>query len=162
MVVDSNDAMTQITEQIIGSAIAVHRALGPGLLESAYQMCLAYELAQRQVRFQRQVLVPLTYQGVRIDCGYRLDILVEDRVIVEVKSVERIAPIHVAQMITYLKLKGCPVGLLLNFNVTSMRQGIRRIENRENREIREIREIREQNLKVKPSRADDELPPRSP
>jgi GxxExxY protein len=115
------------TEQIIGAAIDVHRALGPGLLESTYQACLEYELVQRGVNFQKQVPLPVIYRGVQINCGYRLDLLVEGTVIVEVKSVDRLAPIHKAQMITYLKLRRCQVGLIFNFNVTSMRQGIRRI-----------------------------------
>src|SRR5687768_207857 len=130
MTLDPDDPLTGITEQINGAAIAVHRELGPGLLETAYQACLEYELMQRDMNFQRHVKVPLIYQGVYIDCGYKLDLLVEDRVIVEVKSVERLAPIHSAQMITYLRLRRCPTGLLLNFNVTSMRQGIRRLTNR--------------------------------
>jgi GxxExxY protein len=130
MALDTSDHVTQITERIIGSAINVHRELGPGLLESAYQACLEYDLAKEGVSFQRQVALPLTYQGIRVECGYRADLLVEDQVIVEVKSVETIARIHYAQMITYLKLRGCRVGLLLNFNVPSMRQGIRRVTNR--------------------------------
>lgn len=131
---DPTDGLTPLTERIIGAAIAVHRELGPGLLESAYLACIEYELMQRDLRFLRQVPVPVMYHGVQIDCAYRLDLLVEERVIVEVKSVERLAPIHSAQLITYLKLRNCPVGLLLNFNVPSMRRGIRRIENRSTRE----------------------------
>jgi GxxExxY protein len=130
MTLDPDDPLTGITGQINGAAIAVHRELGPGLLETAYQACLEYELLQRHMNFQRQVKVPIVYQGVYIDCGYKLDLLVEERVIVEVKSVDRLAPIHSAQMITYLRLRRCPTGLLLNFNVTSMRQGIRRLTNR--------------------------------
>jgi GxxExxY protein len=131
MVFDPRAAISHLTALIIRAAIAVHRALGPGLLESAYQACLEYELMQLGVSFRRQVQVPVYYQGKRIDCGYRLDLLVDDRVIVEVKAVEKLAPIHTAQMITYLKLTKCPVGLVMNFNVTSMRLGIRRIDNRE-------------------------------
>ena len=129
MFLDPADALNQITKQIIGSAIDVHREFGPGLLESAYEACFAYELTQNRIRFQRQVPLPLTYHGVRLDCGYRADFIMEDKVIVEVKSVDAIAKIHHAQMITYLKLCQLPVGLILNFNVTSMRQGIRRIPN---------------------------------
>ena len=129
MALDASDYVTQIPDRIIGSAIDVHRELGPGLLESAYQACLEYDLSKKGVRFRRQVALPLTYQGMRLDCGYRVDLFVEDRVIVEVKAVEAIARIHFAQMITYLKLKRCRVGLLLNFNVASMRQGIRRVTN---------------------------------
>jgi GxxExxY protein len=130
IMLDPADALTQITGRINGAAIAVHNELGPGLLESAYHACLEYELAQCGVPFEKHVPVPLRYHGVYVDCGYRLDLLVEERVIVEVKSVAVLAPIHEAQIITYLKLTGCPVGLLLNFNVTSMRHGIRRIANR--------------------------------
>ena len=142
MAFDPNHPTTKITEAVIGAAIEVHRELGPGLLESAYQACLEYELGQRHVKFSRQVPLPVTYRNVRVHCGYRLDFLVEDRVIVEVKSVDRLAPIHSAQLITYLKLMRCPIGLLLNFNVTAMRGGIRRLENRHgsHREIREIGE----------------------
>jgi GxxExxY protein len=129
MALDLNHPISRITETIIGAAIEVHRELGPGLLESAYQECLAYELVQRSVRFTRQVPLPVTYRNVQLDCGYRLDFLVEDLVVVEIKSVERLAPIHSAQLITYLKLMRCSVGLLLNFNMTSLRRGVRRFEN---------------------------------
>ena len=130
MAFDRDDPIARITEAIIGAAIDVHRVLGPGLLESAYQACLAYEFARRDLRFATQVAVPVNYRDVKVDCGYRLDFLVEQRVIVEVKSVDRLAPIHSAQLITYLKLTKCPVGLLLNFNVTALHGGIRRLENR--------------------------------
>jgi len=116
----------EITEQIIGAAIAVHRALGPGLLESTYEACLAFELLERRLRIARQTALPVVYRGVRIDCGYRLDLVVEEMVVVELKAVERLLPIHDAQMLTYLKLSGHPVGLLLNFNVPMLRDGIRR------------------------------------
>ena len=125
-----NDSTTQTTARIIGAAITIHRSLGPGLLESAYQACLEYELTRTRVNFKRQVAVPLNYEGVYIDCGYRLDLIVENQVVVEVKSIEAFAKIHYAQVITYLRLTQCPVGLLLNFNVPSMREGIRRIRNR--------------------------------
>ena len=130
MALDRDHPISRITESIIGAAIEVHRALGPGLLESAYQECLAYEFMQRGLRFSKYVPLPVTYRDVRLECGYRLDFLVEDLVVVEIKSVERLAPIHSAQLITYLKLLRCSVGLLLNFNVTSLRRGIRRFENR--------------------------------
>ena len=132
MSLDLGDPISKITETIIGAAIDVHRELGPGLLESAYQACLAYELMQRNMTFARQVPLPVKYRDVRLDCGYRLDFLVEERVIVEVKAVDVLAPIHRAQVITYLKLLKCPVGLLMNFNVTALRQGLRRLENRAN------------------------------
>lgn len=125
MTVDSN----KITEIIIGSAIDVHRELGPGLLESTYEACLAYELVERGLRVDRQKSLPVQYRGVSLDCGYRIDLLVEDLVIVELKAVERLEPIHEAQLLSYLKLSGVPIGLLLNFNVTVLRRGIRRLVN---------------------------------
>jgi GxxExxY protein len=130
MTFNPSDGLAPLTSRIVGAAITVHRELGPGLLESAYQACLEYQLRENRVSFARQLALPLKYHGVYVDCGYRVDFLVEERVIVEVKSVDKLAPIHRAQLITYLKLTGCPVGLLLNFNAPSMRQGIRRIANR--------------------------------
>ena len=111
MALDQDAATDSITRAIIGAAIEVHRVLGPGLLESAYQACLEYELFQRDIKFARQVPVPIVYRTVKVECGYRLDFLIEGGVVVEIKSVERLAPIHSAQMITYLKLTGCRVGL---------------------------------------------------
>jgi len=119
----------QITETVIGCAIAIHRALGPGLLESAYEKCLCYELSQSGLPFRRQVPLPLTYKRVTLDCGYVMDIVAGDLVVVELKTVERLLPIHDAQLITYLRLSGCPVGLLLNFNVPVMKSGIKRLVN---------------------------------
>lgn len=116
----------QLTERIIGAAIEVHRALGPGLLESAYEACLCHELSKQGVGFQRQAEMPVVYDGVRIDCGYRLDLVVEGSVIVELKSVEELAPIHEAQLLTYLRLSGLKVGLLINFNVKLLKDGIKR------------------------------------
>ena len=116
----------EVTEQILGAAIAVHRALGPGLLESTYEACLAFELLERQVRIERQAAPPVVYRGVRIDCGYRLDLVDEGVVVVESKEVERLLPVHEAQILTYLKRSGLPVGLILYFNVPMMRDGIRR------------------------------------
>lgn len=104
--------MNKITEQIIGAAIEVHKALGPGLLESAYEECLAYEMSLRSLRFGRQVLLPVVYKDLNLDCGYRLDFLVEKAVVVELKAVEAIEPIHEAQLMTYLKLGGWKIGLL--------------------------------------------------
>lgn len=118
--------INRVTEQIIGSAIAVHRALGPGLLESAYQECLSQELLLRGIPFERQVPLPLEYRGVRCECGYRLDLLVARAVVIEIKSIEAIAPIHEAQLLTYLRLGGWKVGLLMNFNVVVLKDGIRR------------------------------------
>jgi len=118
--------VNQLTEAIIGAAIDVHRALGPGLLESAYEECLCRELALRQLPFARQRPLPVEYKGLHLDCGYRLDLLVADTVVVEVKAVESLLPIHEAQLLTYLKLGGWQVGLLINFNVPILKQGIRR------------------------------------
>jgi len=118
-----------ITEKIIGAAIQVHRVLGPGLLESAYEVCLVYELQQRGLKCEQQKPLPVVYQNVKLDCGYRLDILVEGLVIVELKAVEKLHPIHEAQLLSYLKLANCRVGLLLNFNVTLLKNGIKRLVN---------------------------------
>jgi GxxExxY protein len=142
MPINLDTPVSQITKAIIGAAIHVHRELGPGLLESTYQACLCYELGQRNITFKRQVPLPVKYREVKIDCGYRLDFLVQDLVIVEIKSVDKIAPIHKAQVITYLKLMERPVGLLINFNVVVLKRGIRRLENhKESGEIREFREV---------------------
>jgi GxxExxY protein len=119
-----------ITERILGAAIAVHRALGPGLLESTYEACLAFELVDRGLSIARQAALPVVYRGVRIDCGYRLDLVVDGRVIVEIKAVERILPVHEAQILTYLRLSEMPVALLLNFNVPLMKDGIKRFVGR--------------------------------
>lgn len=114
----------ELTGTICTAAIEVHKHLGPGLLESAYEECLCYELHQRGVAFQRQVPLPVTYKKVRLDCGYQIDIVVEDQVVLELKSVECILPVHEAQLLTYLKLSQKKVGLLLNFNVPLMKEGI--------------------------------------
>jgi GxxExxY protein len=114
----------QLTNSIIGAAIEVHRALGPGLLESAYEECLYHELDLRNLRVNRQVAIPVQYKGIELDCGYRLDLVVENLIVVEIKAVEIILPIHEAQLLTYLKLGGWPVGLLLNFNVPVLKEGI--------------------------------------
>jgi GxxExxY protein len=115
-----------ISKEITGAAIEVHKILGPGLLESAYQECLARELALRGVKFEREKTLPLEYKGVRLDCGFRVDFLVEKLVIVELKAVENVLPIHQAQILTYLKLLKLKLGLLLNFNVPMMKAGIKR------------------------------------
>ncbi len=114
----------ELTQEIVGAAIEVHKALGPGLLESAYEECLCYELKTRGLTYKRQVDLPLAYKGIRLECGYRLDVVVEDRVLLELKCVERLLPIHEAQVLTYLRLSGIKVGLLMNFNVPVMRDGI--------------------------------------
>lgn len=118
---------TVVAETVIGSAIEVHRSLGPGLLESAYAACLAHELMLRGVPFRQQVPVPVTFKGTRLDCGYRVDFLVADELIVELKSVDHLLPVHQAQVITYLKLLGVSQGLLFNFNVTRLLDGLRRL-----------------------------------
>jgi len=118
--------INEITREIISAGISVHRALGPGLLESAYQKCLCQEFVLRGIFYEREVPLPLEYRGIRLDCGYRLDLLVANRVVVEVKAMEAIAPIHEAQLLTYLRLGGWSVGLLMNFNVVVLKDGIRR------------------------------------
>jgi len=117
----------QITQQIIGYAIEVHRALGPGLLESAYESCLCHELSLNHVPHRRQVPLPVVYKGFKLDCGYRMDLVVLGEVVVEVKTVERLLPIHEAQLLTYLKLSGLKRGLLLNFHAAVLREGIKRM-----------------------------------
>ena len=116
-----------LTRKVIGLAIEVHRRLGPGLLESAYEECLCWEMKQADLNVQRQVALPITYKDVKLDAGYRLDILVEGRLVLEVKAVQELLPIHEAQLLTYLKLSGMRVGLLLNFNVTVLKSGIKRL-----------------------------------
>ena len=117
---------TEVTQKIIGAAIEVHRALGPGLLESIYEECMAAELTLQECRFERQRAVPLVYKGNRLGSDLRVDLLVDDVVVVELKAIEKILPIHSAQVITYLRLTEKPYGLLINFNVTHLRDGIRR------------------------------------
>ena len=114
------------TEGVIGLAIEVHKTLGPGLLESAYEACLCYELRNHHIPFRRQVPLPVKYKSIDLDCGYKIDIVVEEAVIVELKTVERLLPIHDAQLLTYMKLSGIGTGLLLNFNTPVLRDGIRR------------------------------------
>jgi GxxExxY protein len=116
-----------LTEKIIGAAIEVHRNLGPGLLESVYEDCLAHEFRLRNIQFEKEKPLPVEYKGILLDCGYRLDFLVEEKVIVELKSVECLLPIHEAQLLTYLKLAKCNIGLLINFNVTLLKHGLKRM-----------------------------------
>jgi GxxExxY protein len=123
------DRLDQITRQIIGAAIEVHRAVGPGLLESAYQACLAYEVRQRGLKVEEQVALPVLYKDVRLDCGYRMDLLVEDSVIVEIKAVEQLCPIHDAQLLSYLRIAHKQVGLLINFHNRVLKDGLKRIVN---------------------------------
>jgi GxxExxY protein len=115
------------TEEVIGAFIEVHRTLGPGLLESAYEACLCAELSLRGLRFARQRSLPVDYKGLHLDCGYRLDIVVDDRILIELKTVERLLPIHEAQVVTYLRLARLPVGLLVNFNVIVLKTALRRL-----------------------------------
>ena len=116
-----------LTEQIIGAAIEVHRGLGPGLLESVYQVCLAHELSLRSLPFEQEKPLPVEYKGVHLDCGYRLDFIVDGKVVVELKAADEIHPVHKAQLLTYLKLTHCKVGLLINFNAARLKDGIRRM-----------------------------------
>ena len=118
--------LNEISEKIIGAAIQVHRTLGPGLLESTYEVCLKYELEKRGLKIQSLIGLPVIYDGMKIDLGYRLDILVEDAVIIELKAVTAIKPLHEAQLLSYLKLSGKHLGLLINFNVTLLKDGITR------------------------------------
>ena len=121
--------INELSSKIIGSAIEVHKALGPGLLESVYEECMCHELGLRGISFERQKPLPVEYKDKKLDCGYRLDILVENKIVLELKSCEKIDPIHRAQLLTYLKLSGLTLGLLLNFNAHVMRDGIVRIVN---------------------------------
>ena len=121
--------INELTGKIIGAAIEVHKSLGPGLLESAYEECLCYELDTRKISYERQKSLPVVYKGVRLDCGYRLDIVVANKVIIEIKACDSLQPIHEAQLLTYLRLAGIKVGLLMNFNVPVLKEGIRRMAN---------------------------------
>ena len=121
--------INELSNKIIGAAIEVHKALGPGLLESAYEECLCHEFDLRDLRFERQKALPIIFKGKKLDCGYRLDVVVENAIILELKSCDSIDPIHRAQLLTYLKLSGLKLGLILNFNVVLMREGIVRIVN---------------------------------
>jgi len=118
--------VNKITEAIIGAAIEAHRHLGPGLLESAYEECLCEELLLRKIPFKRQIVLPVTYKNKKLDIGYRIDLLVNDEVVVELKTIESLLPIHVAQTLTYMRLGGWQVGLILNFNLTILKNGIKR------------------------------------
>jgi len=123
------DQLDQVTRQIIGAAIEVHKAIGPGLLESAYQACLAFEVRQRGLKVEEQVPLPVLYKEVKLDCGYRLDLLVEDSVIVEIKAVEQLCPIHDAHLLSYLRMAHKHVGLLINFHNRVLKDGLKRIVN---------------------------------
>ncbi len=118
--------INKVTDTIIGASIEVHKALGPGLLESAYEECLCHELTLKRIQFNRQRKLPLAYKGIQLDCGYRIDLIVEKCVIVELKTIDKISSIHEAQLLTYMKLTNSSVGLLINFNVPVLKNGIRR------------------------------------
>jgi GxxExxY protein len=124
-----NDRIDEISHRIIGAAIEVHRQLGPGLLESAYQSCLAFELKHLGLKLEEQKLLPVIYKQVILDCGYRLDLVVENEIIVEVKAIEKLLPIHEAQLLSYLRLAKKRVGLLMNFHVPVLKNGLKRIVN---------------------------------
>ena len=126
---EEKERLDLITRRIIGAAIEVHKAVGPGLLESAYQACLAFELRERNLKVDEQVPLPLLYKEVKLDCGYRIDLIVEDAVIVEIKAVEHLAPIHEAQLLSYLRLVHKRVGLLINFHSRVLKEGLKRIVN---------------------------------
>jgi len=119
--------LNDLSHRIIGCAMKVHTALGPGLLESAYEECLCYEFSKCGLRFERQKPMPLVYESVKLDAGYRVDLLIENQVIVEVKAVEVLTDVHTAQVLTYLKLSGCKLGLLINFHVAHLRDGVKRL-----------------------------------
>ena len=122
--------LNELTELIIGAAIEVHRCTGPGLMESDYEQCLCYELSQRGLRFKRQMELPVSYKGIKLDCGFRMDLVVEDEIVLELKTVDQLLPIHSAQLLTYLKLSGKRIGLLINFNEPVLKRGLKRIANR--------------------------------
>jgi GxxExxY protein len=124
-----NSRLNDLTREILGAAIEVHRVLGPGLLESIYQACVQFELANRRLRFTVQQPIPVTYKATQLHASYRVDLIVEDLVIVEIKCVDAISPIHKAQVLTYLRLSGTPAGLLINFNVGRLMDGVRRLIN---------------------------------
>ena len=121
--------LNELTGHVIGCAMKVHKNLGPGLLESAYEECLFYELNKTKLKIDRQKPMPLVYEEIKLDCGYRIDLMIENQVIVELKSVEKLNDVHFAQVLTYLKLSGCKIGLLINFNVALLKNGIKRIIN---------------------------------
>ena len=120
------NGLNELTDAIIGAAMEVHRTLGPGLLESTYEMCLCRELNIRGIPFERQVPIPVEYKGIKLDCGYRADIIVDSRILVEIKAIDSLLPVHDAQLLTYLKLGDWKIGLLINFNVELLKHGLRR------------------------------------
>lgn len=139
---NQEERLNKITETIIGVAIGIHKALGPGLLESAYEACMVYDLIQSGLKVEQQKPLPVIYREVKLECGYRLDLLIESEVIVEIKSVEKLLPIHKAQLMSYLKLSDCKVGLLINFNVEVLKDGIQRVVNNFPDSLRTLRPLR--------------------
>jgi GxxExxY protein len=125
---DTEAQRDDLSEQVIGAAIEIHKILGPGLLESAYEECLCYELESKRIPFQRQVALPVNYKEVSLECGYRMDLVIASKLVVELKTVETLLPIHQAQLLTYLKLSGLHTGLLMNFNVPVLKQGLKRMK----------------------------------
>jgi GxxExxY protein len=125
---DTEAQRDSLSQEVIGAAIEVHRSLGPGLLETAYEECVCYELSIRGLPFRRQVDLPVLYKTVKLDCGYRMDIVVSSALVVEIKAVEKLVPVHDAQLLTYLKLSGLRTGLLINFNVPVLKDGIKRMK----------------------------------
>ena len=121
-----NPHINELTHETIGAAIEVHRYLGPGLLESSYRECLCHELRLRDISFRKECTVPLQYKGIRLECGYRVDLLIGELVVVELKAIDRLMPVHEAQLLTYLRIGGWKAGLLINFNVPVLKEGIRR------------------------------------
>jgi GxxExxY protein len=121
--------LDSITEQVIGACIEVHRVLGPGLLESAYEVCVCHELSLRNISFDCQVPLPVQYKGIKLDCGYRMDLVIEKQIVLELKTVEQLLPIHEAQLLTYLKLSGIRCGLLVNFQEALLKSGLKRLVN---------------------------------
>ena len=126
---DDKERLDQITRRVIGAAIEVHKTVGPGLLESAYQVCLAFELREQGLKVEEQLPLPVIYKNVKLDCGYRIDLLVENEIVVEIKAMEALAPIHDAQLLSYLRLSRKRVGLLMNFHMRVLKDGLKRIVN---------------------------------
>jgi GxxExxY protein len=139
---DEGEKLNKVTETIISAAVDVHRALGPGLLESAYEACMVYDLAKAGLKVEQQKPLPIVYRGIKLECAYRLDLMIDNEVIVEIKSVEKFLPIHQAQLLSYLKLSERKVGLLINFNVKILKNGIKRVVNNFPDTLRSQRSLR--------------------
>jgi len=139
---EEGEKLNKVTEAIISVAVDVHRALGPGLLESAYEACMVYDLAKAGLKVEQQKPLPIVYRGIKLECAYRLDLMIDNEVIVEIKSVKKLLPIHQAQLLSYLKLSECKVGLLINFNVKMLKNGIKRVVNNFPDTLRSQRSLR--------------------